>query len=82
MGLKVKGAGGVFHAILYHVVSSCQEFFCPVLGIGDEKKAGRVRDRWERRDSTRDSSDGTNEASERRSLTGGRAALVTNFLCR
>ena len=26
-------AGGVFHGILYHLVSSCQEDFCPVLGI-------------------------------------------------
>ena len=26
-------AGGVFHGLLYHLVSICQEDFCPVLGI-------------------------------------------------
>ena len=30
-------AGGVFHRILYHLVSSCQEIFCPVLGIEGDR---------------------------------------------
>jgi len=32
-------AGRVFHGILYHLVSSCQEVFCPVLGIGGIERA-------------------------------------------
>jgi hypothetical protein len=31
----------VFHGILYHLVSSCQEDFCPVLGIREEKSGLR-----------------------------------------
>jgi hypothetical protein len=33
-------AGWVFHGILYHLVSSCQEVFCPVLGIEEGSSAG------------------------------------------
>ena len=34
-----KGASGVFHGILYHLVSPCQGIFCSVLGIGEGSSA-------------------------------------------
>ena len=38
-----KGAGGVFHGILYHLGSPCQEIFCSVLGIGEDESDLRAR---------------------------------------
>ena len=38
----VSGAGGVLHGILYHLVSSCQENFCPVLGMEEAKNRAAV----------------------------------------